>query len=112
MRCYCLLRSQCTHAGIEVKMFYGASTIAQDGRSAVGCVRGTARKYAAAHGSGAMVFMHGYGDRLAAELWADAGVMALDCGGSSPGDESIISLERVHAHQRTWCGDRDGNILP
>jgi hypothetical protein len=87
-------------------MFYGASTIEQDGKSAVGCLQDKARKYVEIHGAGAIVFMHGYGDRLASML-ADLGVMALDCS-----CREAISLERVEAHQRTWCADRHGSILP
>lgn len=93
--------------GIEVKMFYGASTIPfDDGNSAVGSLKKTAEKYVRAFGEGAMVFMQGYGDGLAQEL-AKVGVMALDgCHNDS------ISLAQVEAHQRTWCGDANGNILP
>lgn len=91
---------------IEVKMFYGASTIEPDGNSAVGCLMNTARKYVRVHGQGAMVFMNGYGDRLAQQL-AEVGVMALDCS-----CRDSISLDRVQEHQRTWCADKNGNILP
>jgi hypothetical protein len=87
-------------------MFYGASTIEHDGKSAVGCLRNTALKYANVHGNGAMIFMHGFGDRLASDL-AEVGVISLDCS-----CRDSISLERVEAHQRTWCGDRNGNIMP
>jgi hypothetical protein len=90
---------------VEAKMFYGASTIAHDGKSAVGCLMKTAKKYVRVYGQGAMVFMQGCGDRLAAEL-AEVGVIALDCSGNT------VSLGIVEDHQRTWCGDTNGNILP
>jgi hypothetical protein len=90
---------------VEAKMFYGASTIAHDGKSAVGCLMATARKYVRVYGQGAMVFMQGCGERLAAEL-AEVGVIALDCSGNT------VSLGIVEDHQRTWCGDNNGNILP
>ena len=91
---------------VEAKMFYGASTIEHDNKSAVGCLLATARKYVRVYGQGAMVFMHGCGDRLAAEL-AHAGVIALDC----TSDKTVL-LDVVERHQRTWCADRNGNILP
>jgi hypothetical protein len=90
---------------VEAKMFYGASTIAHDGKSAVGCLMKTAKKYVRLYGQGAMVFMQGCGERLAAEL-AEVGVIALDCSGNT------VSLGIVEDHQRTWCGDKNGNILP
>jgi hypothetical protein len=90
---------------VEAKMFYGAFTIAQDGKSAVGCLMKTAKKYVRVYGQGAMVFMQGCGDRLAAEL-AEVGVIALDCSGNT------VSLGIVEDHQRTWSGDQNGNILP
>jgi hypothetical protein len=92
--------------GIECKMFYGASTIRHDGKSAVGSLLNTAHKYNNVHGPGAMIFMQGFGDRLATEL-KQAGVLALDCHSTT-----MICLDDVVAHQRTWSADRDGNILP
>jgi len=65
----------------------------------------TARKYVNVYGPGAMVFMQGCGDRLASEL-AQIGVIVLDCSGR------MVQLDAVEEHQRTWCGDRNGNILP
>ena len=87
-------------------MFYGASSIAPDGKSAVGCLLHTAQKYVRVHGPGAMVFMQGFGDQLAASL-QEVGVLCLDCSSNT-----MIDLEAVEAHQRTWCADRHGNILP
>jgi len=89
---------------IEVKMFYGASNIEADGKSAVGCLLNTAQKYVRVYGPGAMVFMHGYGEGLAAALQAE-GVLCLDC-------NSMVDLGPVEEHQRTWCADKHGNILP
>lgn len=91
---------------VEAKMFYGASTIPHDNKSAVGCLLNTARKYTRTYGPGAMVFMHGCGERLAAEL-AEIGVLALDC--SSP---ETVELGPVYAHQKTWCATPDGKIMP
>jgi len=88
-------------------MFYGASTIEHDGKSAVGCLLNTARKYTRVHGKGAMVFLYGCGDRLAAEL-AQVGVLALDCG---YWNRNHVSLQALQDHQRTWCADKDRNIL-
>ena len=96
--------------GLEVKMFYGASTInADDGTSAVGCLLATARKYTRLHGDGAMLFLYGCGERLAQEL-RQLGVLVLD--GSAGCRENGLVLDPVQAHQRTWCADEDGNILP
>ena len=55
---------------------------------------------------GAVVFMMGCGDRLAAQL-GEIGVSVLDCSGND-----TVSLQRVRAHQRTWCANKDGHILP
>lgn len=92
--------------GIEVKMFYGASTIAQDNRSAVGCLMQTARKYVKLHGPGAMVFIYGCGDQLAMEL-NNEGVMVLDCS-----SKDTVQLDGVDAHMRTYCSDSNGRIMP
>lgn len=89
-------------------MFFGASSIEPDNISAVGCLLSTAQKYTRMHGPGAIVFMHGYGDRLAIAL-KDIGVMCLDC---SSRDRHMINLNDVKSHQRSWCADEYGNILP
>jgi len=91
---------------IEAKMFYGASTIPQDNNSAVGCLLATAKKYVRTYGPGAMIFMHGCGDDLARWL-SEVGVLALDCG-----SRDTIDLRPVLAHQRTWCANSNGQILP
>ena len=100
-----------TRTGIEVKMFYGASTIEHDGKSAVGCLLQTAKKYVACHGPGAMLFYNGCGDRLAHELAAQ-NVLVMDCrdDGRLLGPNKL-SLQAVQEHQRTWCADDEGNIL-
>ena len=92
---------------IDAKMFYGASTIDHDNNSAVGCLLATARKYTAVYGPGAFVFFHGYGDQLANEL-DQTGTMALDC----TGEHVHCLLKPVRDHQRTWCADAKGDILP
>jgi hypothetical protein len=93
-------------------MFYGASTIEHDGRSAVGTVLTTARKYVRVHGPGAIYFLYGCGERLAQQLSAE-GVIVLDgSGGGEKNSNNGVSLDEVRAHQRTWCADRNGNILP
>ena len=99
-----------TITGLEVKMFYGASTInADDGMSAVGCLLKTARKYTRLHGDGAMLFLYGCGDALAEQL-SQLGVLVLD--GSAGYRENGLVLDRVEAHQRTWCAEQNGHILP
>ena len=90
-------------------MFYGASTIEHDGKSAVGTVLGTARKYVRVHGSGAMIFLYGVGERLAAELAAE-GVTAMD-GSSGDCRHNGVDLSDLWAQQRTWCAAKNGTIL-
>lgn len=92
--------------GIEVKMFYGASTIAHNNRSAVGSLLQTARKYVKLHGPGAMVFMYGCGDQLAREINNEQ-VMVLDCS-----SKDTVKLDGVDAHMRTYCCDTTGEIMP
>ncbi|GKY94995.1 hypothetical protein MPSEU_000464100 [Mayamaea pseudoterrestris] len=91
---------------MEAKMYYGANTVpCDDARSANGTILPTAEKYVRVFGPGAMVFMHGCGRDLANQL-LEFGVVALD------GSTGNLDLERVHAHQRTWCANKDGLILP
>jgi hypothetical protein len=89
-----------------VKMFYGASIIEQDNKSAVGCLMHTAKKYVNLFGPGAMVFIHGCGDRLTMELRNEE-VLALD----STSLEGI-DLSRLDAFMRTYCSDAHGEVLP
>lgn len=91
---------------IEVKMFYGASTIKQDNRSAVGCLLQTAKKYVSVFGPGAMVFLWGCGDRLAAKLNNEQ-VMVLDVRGLE-----TLDLDKFIEHMKTWCGDSSGELMP
>eukprot|EP00531_Pseudo-nitzschia_arenysensis_P000060 CAMPEP_0116121444 /NCGR_PEP_ID=MMETSP0329-20121206/3700_1 /TAXON_ID=697910 /ORGANISM="Pseudo-nitzschia arenysensis, Strain B593" /LENGTH=405 /DNA_ID=CAMNT_0003615257 /DNA_START=132 /DNA_END=1349 /DNA_ORIENTATION=+ len=90
---------------IEAKMYYGASSIPHGSKGAVGSVLKKAQMYVETFGEGAMLFMMGCGDKLAAEL-KDIGVTVLDCFGNT------VSLDRVHDHQRTWCANEKGQILP
>jgi hypothetical protein len=88
---------------VEAKMFYGASTIPPDGRSAVGRILETAEKYHTAFGPGAMVFSYGCGEGLASEL-KERGVIALDAHG--------LDLTAMQDLQRQWCATEEGTILP
>lgn len=87
-------------------MFYGASSIEHDNKSAVGCLLATAQKYTRVHGGGAMLFLYGVGDRLASQL-NEVGVLALDCFS----DRNHVDLTALQNHQLSWCADKDGNIL-
>lgn len=91
---------------IEAKMFYGASTIPVDGKSAVGSILPKMKKYVKAYGPGAIVFSQGCGAKLAQEL-DEIGVTALNCF-----SQPEFDLSQVQRQQRTWCGDKKGNILP
>ena len=84
-------------------MFYGASTIANDNKSAVGRILSTATRYTEKYGTGAMVFMQGCGEKLAQGL-LELGVVALDA--------HPVDLQPVERHQRTWCANENGLILP
>jgi len=88
---------------VEAKMFYGASSIANDSESAVGRILATSEKYVNLYGTGAMVFMYGCGKELA-EWLLQRGVVALDA--------HPLDLRRVKQHQRTWCANKSGMILP
>ena len=90
---------------IEAKMFYGASTIPYNSKGAVGALLRTAKKYVNDFGPGAMIFMQGCGDRLAADLRRE-GVIVLSA------DNGVVDLRRVKAHQRSWCANKRGDILP
>eukprot|EP00543_Licmophora_paradoxa_P019191 CAMPEP_0202462178 /NCGR_PEP_ID=MMETSP1360-20130828/52865_1 /ASSEMBLY_ACC=CAM_ASM_000848 /TAXON_ID=515479 /ORGANISM="Licmophora paradoxa, Strain CCMP2313" /LENGTH=253 /DNA_ID=CAMNT_0049084527 /DNA_START=36 /DNA_END=793 /DNA_ORIENTATION=+ len=62
---------------IEAKMFYGADSIPNGKKSAVGRIMHTAHKYRDAFGPGAIVFSYGCAQRMASNLQA-IGVVALD----------------------------------
>lgn len=87
---------------IEAKMFYGASTLPQDGKGAVETLHSTACKYVHYYGPGAIIFLYGCGHELALQLQS-LGVMALDA--------TSIPIDRVLEQQKTWCADNKGNIL-
>lgn len=89
----------------DAKMMYGSSTIPQNNKCAVGKILKTAQKYVKWFGPGALCFMHGCGESLAAEL-AAIGVMALDCS-----SRQAVNIDAVEEHQRTWCGDKNGQIV-
>lgn len=89
---------------IEAKMFYGASSIPHNSKGAVGALLRTAKKYVNDFGPGAMIFMQGCGDRLAADLRRE-GVIVLSAYG-------MVDLHKVEAHQRSWCANKRGDILP
>lgn len=99
------ITSERTIYWIEAKMFYGASTIPPDNRSAVGSILSKMRKYVQMFGEGAIVFKEGCGDQLAEEL-AKIGVTALSC------SDRDIDLSGVKRHQQKWCADKKGRILP
>jgi hypothetical protein len=92
---------------MEVKMYYGASTIPHGSNGAVGTVLAKAEKYVKCFGPGAMLFMMGCGDQLAAEL-KEIGVAVVDC----RLDNAPVNLQHVRHHQRTWCANSRGEILP
>uniref|UniRef100_A0A6U3TC93 Uncharacterized protein n=1 Tax=Ditylum brightwellii TaxID=49249 RepID=A0A6U3TC93_9STRA len=90
---------------IEAKMFYGASTIPPDTQNhAVGNILRTATKYRSLYGPGAIVFSFGCGELLAKRLWEDCGVLVLDA--------HPLDLKNMERHQRRWCADDRGMILP
>ena len=90
---------------IEAKMFYGASTIDHGDAGAVGSIRNQAQKYVDEFGAGAIVFMNGCGERLAADLYR-MNVSVLDCHSLN-----TPSLRLVRKHQKTWCANHKGQIL-
>ena len=87
---------------MEAKMFYGASSIPNDGSSAVGKLLSMAQKYVDLYGNWVMIFAYGCGQELASKLY-QMGVLAMD---ASPCDLSLLEEQ-----QRTWCADQDGTIL-
>mmetsp|Transcript_27543 Transcript_27543/g.32580 ORF Transcript_27543/g.32580 Transcript_27543/m.32580 type:complete len:378 (+) Transcript_27543:215-1348(+) len=88
---------------IEAKMFYGASTIPDGTSNAVGAILRTAKKYIENYGPGAFVFSYGCGIKLRGHL-EDLGISVLD---SNP-----LNMEEMENHQRGWCADKNGTILP
>ena len=88
---------------IEVKMFYGAGTIPDGSQNAVGLIMPKLKRYVQLYGPGAIVFSFGCSERLAEKL-ASIGVVALDAG--------PLDLTQMEEHQRSWCADDNGRILP
>ena len=88
---------------LEVKMFYGADTIPDESPNAVGLIMPKLKRYVELYGPGAIVFSFGCGERLAEKL-ANIGVIALDAG--------PLDVTQMEEHQRTWCADDSGRILP
>lgn len=97
------IMEQHTIKWVEAKMYYGASCLAFDSESAVGTILGTAERYVNLYGTGAMVFMYGCGQEMAQWL-LQRGVVALDA--------HPLDLRNVEKHQRTWCANKSGIILP
>ena len=88
---------------IEAKMFYGASTIPDGTKNAVGGLLPSATKYVDRFGPGAFVFSCGYGSQLKRAL-EDKGAIALDA--------RPLNLQKMKEHQRSWCANDRGQILP
>jgi len=88
---------------IEAKMFFGASTIPDGTKNAVGALLGIAKRYMEAHGPGAFVFSFGYGIRIKEALEAQGAILL---------DAHPLDLRRMREHQRTWCANDGGQILP
>lgn len=88
---------------IEVKMFYGAGTIPDESPNAVGLIMPKLKRYVELYGPGAIVFSFGCSERLAKKL-ASIGVVALDAG--------PLDLTQMEEHQRSWCANDSGRILP
>ena len=88
---------------IEVKHYYGPSTIPMNGKSAAGKLFAVVDKYVRLFGPGALVLCEGCGEALAAELEA-RGALVLD---SLPLDLSLVQQQ-----MSTWCAGPGGELLP
>jgi len=90
---------------IEVKMCCGVSIAPSDSTMpySLGNILPTARQLVKMYGPGAFVFAYGCGASLRCPL-RDIGVLVLD---SNP-----LDLTEMHCHQKTWCADKEGAILP
>jgi len=88
---------------IEAKMFYGSSIIPRGTKNAVGSILVTAEKYVKNYGPGAFIFSFGCGTQLKAALRA-LGISVLDA--------HPLDLRAMKSHQRKWCGNKKGEILP
>ena len=87
---------------LEAKMFYGASSIPEDGKSACGKLVSIAEKYVKHYGPGMMVFSYGCGKELAHQL-NNKGVLVMDA--------SPLDLSDMKGFLKTWCADSKGRIL-
>jgi len=88
---------------IEIKTCYGASSTPSGIKDPSASILPTARKYVKNHGPGAFVFVYGCGGSLRS-LLRDIGVSVLD---SNP-----LNLTEMINHQKTWCANEKGVILP
>jgi len=88
---------------IEAKMFYGASTIPDGTKNAVGGLLRSAGKYVDRYGPGAFVFSFGCGSKLKQAL-EEKGAISLDA--------RPLNLQKMKEHQRSWCANDGGQILP
>jgi len=88
---------------IEAKMFYGASTIPSETRNGVGAILPTVKKHVENYGPGAFVFLYGCGSELRGQL-RHLGISVLD---SHP-----LDLRKMQTHQKKWCANNKGVILP
>jgi len=88
---------------IEIKTCYGASTTPSGINDPNASILPTARKYVNNHGPGAFMFVYGCGGLLRSRL-RDIGVSVFD---SNP-----LNLTEMQNHQKTWCANVKGFILP
>lgn len=88
---------------IEAKMFYGASTIPDGSKNAVGGLLRIVRRYVQTYGPGAFVFSFGFGIRIKQMLEAEGAVVL---------DARPLDLTLMKEHQLTWCANDRGQILP
>mmetsp|Transcript_7946 Transcript_7946/g.17237 ORF Transcript_7946/g.17237 Transcript_7946/m.17237 type:complete len:394 (-) Transcript_7946:159-1340(-) len=106
---------------IEVKHFYGATTIPTDGsvRHAICSLVPKARQYLDTYGPGAYIFAYGVGEGMVHAL-AQLQELSNTKNHVSSQDEnpvivldsSHMKMDRVHRQLSRWCGDRKGQILP
>jgi len=88
---------------IEAEMCYGASTVHCETSSTIDAIISKAKNYVKRFGPGAFVFAYGCGSKLREQLRA-LRITVLD---SHP-----LDLKKVKNHQRKWCADNRGSILP
>lgn len=88
---------------IEAKMCYGASMKPCETDTLVSSLLLEAKKNVIIYGPGAFVFAYGCGSSLRDEL-RDMGVSVLDSG--------PLDLMEMQNHQKQWCANDHGQILP